>query len=322
MPGPIIWGPNNTALNLENGIQFGSPANSPAILSGAVNPTSSAVSAGKGSIYLSTLTGVAYVKTDNGSSTNWTALGAGGSSYPQDPTTNMLYLADEFDGGSREASTAHVMGRFSWATQAQNAGTFSTVGSVITSSVNHPGVLEIGSGVNANDACTIYQGRQGGAEISKVFVLGSGAIRARYLINIPTLSDGTDNFTVVCGFADNPDWASPANAVRIMYQYATDTTHWLMSTIKASTETKTAGSGSTSTVLTGWTWLQIDINAAGTSVTFSVGPTLAGLVSIGTQATNVPVLGMPFRTDFRKTLGTTSRKIGIDFVDGIMALSR
>lgn len=254
--------------------------------------------------------------TTNGSSASWASVGT------FDPTTAMLVLADDFDGGSREASTAHVMGRFAWATQAQNAGTFSTVGSTIASSANHPGVLEVGSGVNTNDACTIYQGRQGGTEISKVFVLGTGAIRLRYLINIPTLSDGTDNFTVVCGLADGPDWASPANAVRIMYQYATSSTKWLMSTIKASTETKTAGSGSTSTVLTGWTWVQIDIDAGGANVTFSVGPTLAGLVSIGTQSTNVPVLGMPFRCDFRKTLGTTARKIGIDYVDATMALSR
>lgn len=255
--------------------------------------------------------------TTDGSNASWATAAA---SF--DPTTAMLVLADEFDGGSREASTAHIMGRFSWATQAQNAGTFSTVGTIITSGINHPGVLEIGSGANANDACTIYQGRQGGTEISKVFVLGSGAIRLRKLVNIPTLSDGTDNFTVVFGVADQPDWASPANAVRMMYQYATDTTHWLMSTIKASTETKTAGSGSTSTVLTGWTWLQVDINAAGTIATFSAGPTIAGLVSIGTQSTNIPVLGMPFRCDFRKTLGTNIRKIGIDYVDAAMALAR
>lgn len=254
-------------------------------------------------------------------SVNEGSSSGGGGAVAFDPTTAMLVFADDFDGGSREASTAHIMGRFSWATQAQNAGTFSTVGTTITSSANHPGVLEIGSGVNANDACTIYQGRQGGAEISKVFVLGSGAIRMRALINIPTLSDGTDNFTVIFGFADNADWSTPANSVRIMYQYATDNTHWILQTTKASTSTTTASA--TVTVATGWSWLQVDINAAGTSVSASVGPTLATLVSLGAaNTTNIPVLGMPFRCDFRKTLGTNIRKIGIDYVDATMALSR
>lgn len=41
------------------------------ILSGSVNPTSSATSAPKGSLYLSTSTGKAYRKNDAGSSTNW-----------------------------------------------------------------------------------------------------------------------------------------------------------------------------------------------------------------------------------------------------------
>ena len=149
---------------------------------------------------------------------NWSgqSSGSGGGGAPAyDPTTAMLTIADDFVGGSREASTADVLGQFSWASQAQNAGTFSSVGSIITSGANHPGVLQIGSGANSNDAGSIYLGRQGGSEIAKVFVLGSGAIRMRCLANLPTLSNGTDNATLVFGLADNVDWSSPANTVKI-----------------------------------------------------------------------------------------------------------
>ena len=46
------------------------------LLSGSVDPSSSATSAPKGSLYLSTSTGKIYVKQDAGSTTNWTAQGA------------------------------------------------------------------------------------------------------------------------------------------------------------------------------------------------------------------------------------------------------
>lgn len=49
------------------------------ILSGTVDPTSSATSAPVGSIYLNTSTGLTYRKLDSGSSTNWSVVGSGSS---------------------------------------------------------------------------------------------------------------------------------------------------------------------------------------------------------------------------------------------------
>lgn len=45
------------------------------IMTGGVDPSVTATSANKGSIYLSTLTGYLYMKEDNGSSTNWIKVG-------------------------------------------------------------------------------------------------------------------------------------------------------------------------------------------------------------------------------------------------------
>lgn len=50
------------------------------VLSGSVDPSSSATSAPKGSLYLNNSNGSTYQKADAGSSTNWTALSAGGFS--------------------------------------------------------------------------------------------------------------------------------------------------------------------------------------------------------------------------------------------------
>ncbi len=59
------------------------------ILSGTVNPSSSATSAPIGSLYLNTSTGISYQKQDSGSSTNWTPVftTAGGT------LTSLLTLA-------------------------------------------------------------------------------------------------------------------------------------------------------------------------------------------------------------------------------------
>lgn len=50
------------------------------VLSGAVDPTSSATSAPVGSLYLNTSNGLVYRKLDAGSTTNWQVLGSGSSS--------------------------------------------------------------------------------------------------------------------------------------------------------------------------------------------------------------------------------------------------
>lgn len=73
---PIIWGPSK-AKNLTNELQF---QNGVQFLTGALDPSSSAVNASAGSQYWAT-SGTVYVKQDAGLSTNWLPLAAsaGGS---------------------------------------------------------------------------------------------------------------------------------------------------------------------------------------------------------------------------------------------------
>lgn len=70
---PWYYG-TGTAVNLTNGIQY---SNGVQVLSGSVDPSSSAVSAPQGSVYISTI-GTTFVKQDSGSSTNWIPLGIAG----------------------------------------------------------------------------------------------------------------------------------------------------------------------------------------------------------------------------------------------------
>jgi hypothetical protein len=70
---PIIWGPNNTGQMLTGGLSFSPLASTAYLISGSLTPSSTAVNAPKGSLYLST-GGTAWIKTDAGSSTNWVEL--------------------------------------------------------------------------------------------------------------------------------------------------------------------------------------------------------------------------------------------------------
>lgn len=69
---PIIFSGNDAKTLKPNIDLFGSTK----ILSGSLNPSSTATNAPKGSLYMSTSTGLLYRKSDAGSSTNWNTLAA------------------------------------------------------------------------------------------------------------------------------------------------------------------------------------------------------------------------------------------------------
>lgn len=69
---PIIFS-GNDAKTLKSNLDLNGQTK---ILSGALNPSSTATDAPKGSIYMSTSTGLLYRKSDSGSSTNWNTLAA------------------------------------------------------------------------------------------------------------------------------------------------------------------------------------------------------------------------------------------------------
>ena len=72
MSSPVLWGPT-AANNLQSGIQLGGYAT---VYSGNINPSSVATPGNAGDIYISTSTNFIYQKTDNGTSTNWSHVGA------------------------------------------------------------------------------------------------------------------------------------------------------------------------------------------------------------------------------------------------------
>lgn len=99
MGSPIIFSGNNAKLLKTNLDFFGSAQ----ILTGTVNPTTTATTAQAGSLYLNTSSGAIYRKLDNGSSTNWLALG---SSTTGDITPT------SFSAANNQASPSNITGLF------------------------------------------------------------------------------------------------------------------------------------------------------------------------------------------------------------------
>lgn len=143
MGSPLLWF-GSSAKFLKGILDINGSAQ---IHSGAVDPTSVATSAPKGSLYLNTSTGLTYRKTDAGSSTNWTALG-----------TATVITVDRFSGdastvaftlsqtpASEDNTWVYVSGVY------QQKDTYSLAGAVVTFSSAPPsgsGNIEIVTGVS------------------------------------------------------------------------------------------------------------------------------------------------------------------------------
>jgi hypothetical protein len=137
----------------------------------------------------------------------------------------------------------------------------------------HPGVWSVfSSGVFANWTLNT----------AAVFYFGGGAIIADFVAKIPTLSTASDRVDFCIGFTDGAE-PGVTNGVFFHYRDNLNSGKWVLQTTAASTTTTT---NTASTVDTNWHRYTITVNAAATSVTFSIDGS-----SVGTIATNIPTAG-------------------------------
>lgn len=284
---------------LEAGIKL---LNSASILSGTVDPTSVATTGQIGSLYLNTSNGNVYRKTDNGSSTNWSAMPitSGGGTF--DPTTTFGLFEDFATGGY--LGSGQIQGDHIWCSTQSGSPTLTGQGSIIPSDNAHPGVIELGTAGNSTYGAGITTGVFGGT-VTSAFLNGNGQITFEALINIPTISDGTDNFQLFIGFRDSGPWNAAGKGWGIQYDLGASV-NWQLVTVSASTTTSLISSVA---VTTGWHHLKMICNAGGTSV-----QGLVDGVSLGSNSTNIPSANVPPMLAIRKVLGTNARYLGIDYI--------
>lgn len=219
----------------------------------------------------------------------------GGGAF--DPTTTVA-LFDDFVARPVAGEQDPIYG---WTLA--NGGTGSSVAQVVADA-SHFGVIQFSTGTTTTGFAAY------GNSTYVVFgenLLGGGVITYQCLINIPTLSDATNEYDIIAGMIDG---TSTVHIDGVYFKYDRNTSaNWLRGSMNNSTATE---SDSGTAVATGWTTLKIVVNAGATSVEYFVNGT-----SVGSNTTNIPSTAgreVGILWSIEKSAGTTARTMQLDYV--------
>lgn len=174
-----------------------------------------------------------------------------------------------------------------------------------TPAVGEKGVIRLVTGTGATGGITLKRG----FGVNGV-TLGSYAFTNILKLRIKILSTSVEEYSVFFGL-NTVATSLGTNLVGLTYDRANNGDFWVAITRKAGVETRTVTS---IPVSVSQFHLRIDINAAGTSVVFSIGTGATGaFVVAATHTTNISVLDMTPMMYILKTVGTTSRELDVDY---------
>lgn len=190
-----------------------------------------------------------------------------------------------------------------------NTGTSAASSLQATAAANRTGVIRSTSGTTATGRADLL------CQANNTILVGEGSIVFETAVNVATLSNGTDRYSLHAGLFDNTTAVTHTDAVQFVYDEGGTVTgcsasaNWQMYT--ASNSTRTCTATSTAVSAGSWTRLTLVVNAAGTSAEWFVNGT-----SVGTVSTNIPtgsarVTGMG--SMLLKSAGTTARTVDFDY---------
>jgi hypothetical protein len=156
---------------------------------------------------------------------------------------------------------------------------------------------------------------------------GNGAWNFENSFNLANLSDVTNRYRFICGFANNNANTAETDGAFFIYDEGgvsngtVASANWQCITVANSVRTLTTTS--TAVTAAAWSKLRIEINAAGTSAAFYVNGTL-----VATHTTNIP-LGtnnrfVLMKQGIFKSIGITPRVVYFDYIgyENILTTSR
>jgi hypothetical protein len=156
--------------------------------------------------------------------------------------------------------------------------------------------------------------------VASQFIFGGGAWVFETFVNVETLSNSTERFRFIAGFGNAPTNGAESNGAFFTYdEGATQngtaaSPNWQTQTCVGGVRTRTTTS--TAGVASAWTKLRIEVNAAGTTVTFFINGTL-----VATHQTNIPTWvsaanprGFNVKQTIAKTTGLTNRSVFCDYL--------
>jgi len=233
----------------------------------------------------------------------------GNSPFYQQSLAGVKYFTD-FD------NTASTTPNFAVFASGLGADTRRTVVNIPNQTANQIGFSQFQTGTTSTGYATMINE----GFVGKQFVFGGGAWVFETFVNVETLSDVTNRFRFMAGFGDSPTNASEGNGVLFTYdeggiQNGTIASpNWQCVTSASSVRTLTTTS--TTVSANTWTKLRIEVNAAGTSVTFYINGTL-----VATHTTNIPTFisaanarAFNVKLSILKSTGTTNRSVFCDYL--------
>lgn len=171
-----------------------------------------------------------------------------------------------------------------------------------TGDATHIGVLSLSTGTTATGR--VYQALSPVAASQGLRYIFNATKPwvTEWMIQIPTLPDGTQTFSTRVGFRNGPSGTSYAMA---MVVWDTSAVKWSLQTNDGTTPTVQY---STTTAITAATWYRLRLECTTTEVRMYVN----GVLEI-TNTTTIPTVAMQLVADILKSLGATARTMLIDW---------
>lgn len=190
--------------------------------------------------------------------TNWISSP---NTFSFNPSTS-INIYEEFLGSF--VSTNNYAGQTGWFMTSFSGSAFT---SVSPTSNQHPGVIQSQSLTVGITSVVISMGNAPASFYN--IKLGGGAISLNYIINVATLSTGTNTYTLYLGLGKGAiTTAEATDGVYFTYTNALNSGNWVGKTASASSRS----SANSAVAVSAGTWvnLGITINAAATSVGFYI----------------------------------------------------
>lgn len=212
------------------------------------------------------------VVTSNGS--NFISQNASGFS----PNSSVQFF-DDFISFQRASPLAY--GQLGWST----VGTWHERTSGVSN--NNPGVLD--NNLFAGDGSTYFSLFLGQPSDGLGIILGGGTFSMNWVIEVATLSTSAKRYTLQCGLLNTQSVSTATSGIYFSYNDSSNSGRWVCSTLSASSGT--SSNSSTTVINSAFVNLGISVNAAASSVSFTVN----GVSIVTAITTNIPTVALiPF----------------------------
>jgi len=193
------------------------------------------------------------------------------------------------------AATTALINTFATTVNGTNAA-----GSLISSDIGHPGIVQLTTGTTATGRAMLNA-------FASSIRFGSGTYTAEAMILLPTTSNATNRYTLYIGFGDNAVSGDMVDGAYFQYNDA-NSNNWQIKTSSNSVRTTTT----TTVGIVGNTWTKLKVVVADVQLAyFYVNDVLVGSINNNVPQGSGRETGLIFKIE--KSAGTTARTINIDY---------